>query len=119
MGGWISVIAGLIATIVLYGTGFQYLFGFAIIMTIACFWTFGIMHNYAIRSAKDRHDRTLGIMKLEGKSEQEINEFDNRIIKLSPNDLDVVPDRLAFINLIFSITSYVVLLIAIYLKVVR
>ena len=76
MGGWISVIASLIATILLYGTGHSYLFFFAILITIACFLTFGIMHNYATSSAKSRHDRILENMKLEGRAEEEITSFD-------------------------------------------
>src|SRR3990170_1911532 len=119
MGGWISVIASLIATILLYGTGHLYLFIFAILVTVACFWTFGIMHNYAISSAKARHDRILENMKLEGRSEEETTAFDNRIIRLSPHDVNVVPDKLAFIDMIISITGYVLLLIAIYFKYMR
>src|SRR3990170_4456684 len=98
MGGWISVIESLIATILLYGTGHLYLFIFA------------------ISSAKSRHDRILENMKLEGRSEEEITAFDNRIINTSPHDVNTVPDKLAFINMIMSITGYVLLLIAIYLK---
>jgi hypothetical protein len=116
MGGWISVIASLIATILLYGTGHLYLFIFAILITIACFWTFGIMHNYATNSAKSRHDRILENMKLEGRSEEEITASDSRIISSSPHDVNAVPDKLAFINMIISITGYGLLLIAIYLK---
>jgi hypothetical protein len=119
MGGWISVLASLIATILLYGTGHLYLFVFAILITIACFWTFGIMHNFAISSAKVRHDRISENMKFEGRSEEEVTAFDNRIIRLSPHDANVVPDKLAFINMIISITGYVLLLIAIYLKYIR
>ena len=119
MGGWISVIASLIATILLYGTGHLYLFVFAILITITCFYTFGIMHNYAISSAKVRHERILKNMKLEGRSQEKITAFDNRIIELGPHDANIVPDKLAFINLITSITGYVLLLIAIYLKYIR
>jgi hypothetical protein len=119
MGGWISVIASLIATILLYGTGHLYFFIFAILITIACFWTFGIMHNYAINSAKYRHDRIVENMKLEGRSEEEITAFDSRIISPSPHDVTAVPDKLSVINMIISITGYVLLLIAIYLKYIK
>jgi hypothetical protein len=119
MGGWISVIASLIATILLYGTGYLYLFIFAILITIACFWAFGIMHNYATSSVKSRHERILENMQLEGRSEEEITAFDSRIISPSPHDVNAVPDNLAFINMIISITGYVLLLIAIYLKYIR
>jgi hypothetical protein len=119
MGGWISVIASLIATILLYGTGHLYLFIFAILITIICFWTFGIMHNYVISSAKSRHDRILKNMKFEGRTEEEITAFDNGIITPSPNDVNGVPDKLAFINMIISITGYVLLPIAIYIKFIK
>ncbi|MFQ5787405.1 MAG: hypothetical protein ACE5H1_05435 [Thermodesulfobacteriota bacterium] len=119
MGGWISVIASLIATILLYGTGHSYLFFFAVLITIACFWTFGIMHNYATSSAKSRHDRILENMKLEERSEEEITAFDNRFISPSTHDVNAIPDKLAFINMIISITGYVLLLVAIYLKYIR
>lgn len=119
MGGWISVSASLIATILLYGTGHSYLFIVAILITIACFLTFGIMHNYATNAAKVRHDRILENMKLEERPEEGIAAFDNRIINPSPQDVDIVPDKLAFINMIVSITGYILLLIAIYLKYIK
>ena len=119
MGGWISVIASLMATILLYGTGHLYLFIFAILITIACFWTFGIMRNYAASSAKSRHDRILENMKLERRSKEEIAAFDNRIISPSPQDVNAVPDKLAFVNMIISVIGYILLLMAIYLKYIR
>ena len=119
MGGWISVISSLIATILLYGTGHLYLFIFSILITIACFWSFGIMHNYAVTSAKSRHDRVLENMKLDGRSEAEIATYDNRIISPSTHDVNAVPDKLAFVNMLISIVGYILLLIAIYLKCIR
>lgn len=119
MGGWISVISSLLAAILLYGTGPSYLFIFAILITIACFWTFGIMHNYAINSAKSRHDRILENMRIEGRSEKEITAFDNRIIKPALDDVSAVPDKLAFVNVIVSITGYILLLLAVYFKYIR
>ena len=77
------------------------------------------MHNYAICSAKMRHERTLENMKLEGRPEEDIAAFDNRIIRTSPHDVNVVPDKLAFINMIASITGYIFLFIAIYLKYIK
>jgi len=119
MGGWISVVAGLLAAIFLYGTASSYLFLFAILITIANFWSFGIMHNYAINSAKSRHDRILENMKFEGRSSEEITAFDNKIIRPSPHDVNAVPNKLAFINMIASIIGYVLLLLAVYFKYVR
>lgn len=119
MGGWLSVISSLLAAILLYGTGPLYLFIFAILITIACFWTFGIMHNYAINSAKSRHDRILENMRLEGRSEEEIAAFDNRIIRPSSHDVSAVPDKLAFVNMIVSIIGYILLLLAVYFKYIK
>lgn len=119
MGGLISVLACSIASILLYSTGPLYLFIFAILISIVCLWTFGIMHNYATKSAKSRHDRILKNMKIEGRSEEELAAFDNKVINPSPHDVNAVPDKLAFMNMLASITGYILLLLAVYFKYIR
>jgi hypothetical protein len=52
--GWLSVLVGIAAAILLYGTGHGILFALAIASSAGCFWSWGIMHNYATNAAKKR-----------------------------------------------------------------
>lgn len=52
--GWLSVLVGIVAAVLLYGTGHGILFAFAVASAAGCFWSWGIMHNYATNAAKKR-----------------------------------------------------------------
>jgi hypothetical protein len=116
MGGFISVLISALAAILLYGTGHSILFILAILITIACVWTWGIMHNYATSSGEVKHDRILQNMKLEGRSVDEIRRFDERIISPTAHDVDAVPDKLAFINMVSTIIGFILLITSIYFR---
>ncbi len=53
MGGWVSVIVSLIAIWLLWDDGWI-LLSLSIFIGLVNFWSFGIMHNYAIESSKRR-----------------------------------------------------------------
>jgi hypothetical protein len=52
--GWLSALVGIAAAVLLYGTGHEILFALAIASVAGCFWSWGIMHNYATNTAKKR-----------------------------------------------------------------
>ena len=116
MGGFISVAISSIAAFIFYSTGYSILLILSILITIICFWTWGVMHNYATLSAKARHDRIMESMKSEGKSAKEIEEFDLKIISPTIHDINTVPDKLTNINMLFSFLGVILLIIALYLK---
>lgn len=52
--GWLSVLVGIVAAVLLYGTGHGILFALATASAAGCVWSWGIMHNYATNAAKNR-----------------------------------------------------------------
>ena len=52
--GWLSVLVAIVAVVLLYGTEHGILFALAIACAAGCFWSWGIMHNYATNAAKKR-----------------------------------------------------------------
>lgn len=97
--GWLSVLISVIAGVLLYGTGRIVLLTLAIISAIGCFWSWGVMHNYATGLAKRRKDYRGGfydITKGEAKS---------------------VPNWITWINMGFSLLSFILLIIGIFMKI--
>ncbi len=110
MGGLISVIIAILASIAFYGTGHPILFGISIITVILCFWSWGVMHNYAIKSAKTRWDRMRENMILEARPQENIDCIDNTPIHIASADVNAVPDWLARLNMIFTFIGVVLLI---------
>ena len=54
MGGLISVILSVLAAIAFYGTGHSLSFWLCVVIVVLSFWSWGVMHNYAMNSAKAR-----------------------------------------------------------------
>ncbi len=54
--GMVPVVIGAVASFLLRGQGIG--FWFAVLATIAAFWSFGIMHNFAYRASHERLERT-------------------------------------------------------------
>lgn len=105
MGGLISVIISVLAAFAFYGTGHPLLFGLCLVIVILSFWSWGIMHNYALNSANARWDRIRENMIREGRSSEEIDNLDSAPIHLSEADVDVVPDWLATLNLLATLAG--------------
>ncbi|MEW6172856.1 MAG: hypothetical protein AB1510_07270 [Bacillota bacterium] len=103
MGGLISVIISVLAAIAFYGTGHPLLFWLCVVIVVLSFWSWGVMHNYAMNSAKARWDRIRDNMIREGRSPEEIDRLDNTPIHLSKADVNVVPDWLATVNMLVTL----------------
>jgi hypothetical protein len=50
--GWLSPLPGAVASRLLYRGGHSTLMWLAILSTIGSFWSWGIMHNFAVEEAK-------------------------------------------------------------------
>ncbi len=57
--GWLNVLLSAFASVLLYDTGHAVLLVLAIGATIGCFWSWGIMHNFATEAAKQRLSKSL------------------------------------------------------------
>lgn len=90
--GWLSVLFSGVAAFLLFKTGHTILMVIAIVSAVGCFWSWGIMHNYATEAAKRRPDYTGGFY-----------DITNREAK-------AVPDWVATLNMIFALVGVVLLI---------
>lgn len=109
MGGLVNFAVCVIAAVAFYGTGHPILFSLSVVTAIVSFWSWGIMHNHATRSAKRRHDLILEMMRAEGRSEDEIQQLDARLINPESADTQAVPDWLVWVNMVATLTGFVLL----------
>lgn len=94
--GWLSVGVAIAGAIFAYLNGDFALAWGAGALALLAFWTYGVMHNYAVESAKRRRDYAGGFA-----------DFDAA-------DLDAVPDWIALINMVTTIAAAVVTAVSAY-----
>lgn len=116
MGGKINLIIGIITTLILFWIDSK-LIWVSLGITILIFWSFGVMQNFALNSARERWELIIENKGHEGDSREEIERVKNLPIHIINRDLKAVPDWLATLNMIFSLAIYVLLIVAI-IKVV-
>lgn len=75
--------------VLMYKTGHSFLMVLAIIAAVGCFWSWGIMHNYATELAKHRKSYTGGF-------------YD-----ITPGEAQSVPELVAGINMGFSLAGLI------------
>jgi hypothetical protein len=90
--GWLSVLLSGIAASLLFKTGHPVLMILAIIATIGCFWSWGMMHNFATKSAKRRRN------------------YGGGFYDIMPQEAEGVPDWIARINMGFSLIGLLLLI---------
>ena len=93
--GWLPVLLAGAAAYLLYESGHFVLFTLAVLAAIGCFWSWGIMHNYATDATHQRPTYRGGF--------NDITEAETA----------AVPNRIAKINLGFSLAALVLLVTAI------
>jgi hypothetical protein len=93
----------------LYGTGHPILFWLAVVTAAISFWTLGVMHNYAMNSAKLRNDRLAENMTAEGRRREEVARVKSRTIVIGPGDLDAVPNGLALVDMVATVAGVALL----------
>ena len=96
--GWISVICASIGAWLFYQSQNDWLFWFTIGAGVLAFWSYGVMHNYAIEVAKKRQG------------------FNGRFYDIAPHEADAVPNWIAMINMLSSIICFVLFGVAIFVS---
>lgn len=112
MGGLINLIIGILTTLIYYWID-STLIWLSLGTTILIFWSFGVMHNFAMNSARERRKIIVENKVYEGATHAEIERVENLPIHISSGDLNIVPNWLTHLNMIFSLTIYVLLIVAI------
>lgn len=95
---WLSVVIAVIACVLLYGTGHPILLGVAIFSVVIGVCSWGIMHNFAQKIARNRSNYT--------------GEF----YDITENEAEDVPDWITFINMVVSFLGLVMLIIGIVIR---
>lgn len=107
MGGFVGVIVCVAGAAMLYETGHPVLFWLAVSVSIVSIWTLGIMHNYALNSARIRNEMLASNMAHDGRSKEDVEKVKDRIIRLGPRDLDTVPNGLAMVDMLATIVGFI------------
>ncbi len=95
--GWLGPLLGIIALYLFYIKENIFLLIVAIIVTIICFWSWGIMHNYAVKEATRRRN------------------YSGKFYDIEEDDLYIVPDWLTFINMISTIGNLALLIVSLFM----
>ncbi len=93
--GWLSVLISVLAAILFFTLGKMVLMILAILVAIGCYWSYGIMHNYAFKTASKRLD------------------FSGKFYDIELEEAQSVPDWIAWINLFATIIGLVLLVVSI------
>ena len=99
--GWLSVLLAGLAAFLLFKAGHTVLMILAIVAAVGCFWSWGIMHNYATEAAKRRSNYTGGFYDITNREAQ------------------AVPDWISTANMLFSLAALVLLNVGIVMMVRR
>ena len=97
--GWLSVLLSGVAAFLLFKTGHTVLMVLAIVAAVGCFWSWGIMHNYATDVAKRKSNYTGGF-------------YD-----ITHREAQAVPDWISMVNMLFSLAGLVLLITGIVMMV--
>lgn len=62
--GWLSILLSAAASYLFFASGHTLLMVLALATAVGCFWSWGVMHNYATDAAKHRRDYTGGGLRL-------------------------------------------------------
>lgn len=112
MGGKITIGLGIVATIMFNYIGAT-LFWVTLGAAVLTFWSVGVMHNFAMDSARARRMEMIQNMIFDRADDNEISRIKRLPINISA-DLGAVPNWLTWLNMIFSIATSVLFAIAIY-----
>jgi hypothetical protein len=97
--GWIGVLLGSLAAIIFFFVSNHIMLCIiALLITMGCFWSWGVMHNYATEMAKRRLNYT------------------GQFFDITPEDTHAVPDWITRINMAFTIGAIIIFLLSIFEK---
>lgn len=87
--GWFGPVLGGVAALILWGMEQTVLMALAIFSSIGCFWSWGIMHNFATEVAKRRSNYT------------------GSFSDITSKEADSVPNWIAGLNIGFTVASLI------------
>lgn len=96
--GWLPVLVALVASGLLYDTGHPVLLTLSIVAAIGCFWSWGIMHNFATEAASRRSN------------------YSGRFDDITEEEADSVPNWITYLNFGFSVPALLLLIAAIVMR---
>ena len=99
--GWLSVVISGIGAFLFFKTDHTVLMVLSIITAAGCFWSWGIMHNYATEASKRRSNYTGGF-------------YD-----ITDQEAEHVPDWITLANMILSFAGLVLLITAIVFVILK
>jgi len=99
--GWLSVVICALAAYTQYKLDHTALMILAIIAAVGSFWSWGIMHNYAVEAARRRLSYT------------------GRFYDFTEGEVESVPNWITLINMIFSLGGLVLLIVGVIMIPVR
>ena len=103
--GWFSSLIYVVPIYLLYNTGHPVLWALTIVNAIVNFWSYGVMHNYAVRQSLRGIKRLRENLAFDGTLDVEKErELDRLKLKSNP---DAVPDWLAGINILSTLVGLV------------
>ncbi len=108
--GWLHFAICLCAAVLLYRPGPGFLFWIAVAVAVVNFWSFGVMHNFAMSYKKRRMDLLIENMKCEGRPREDWERLERLPIRLSPHDAEAAPDTVTTVNLITSLGGVALLI---------
>jgi len=95
--------------LVFYGTSHSFLFWLSVSVGILGFWSFGVMHNFAMASAKSRYDRLAVNMFAEGRSAEDVARLDALIVRPNNADIEAVPSWITLVDMAAAAAALVLL----------
>ncbi len=113
--GWFSVLICVISIFFLYITNHLVLCILATINTVLNFWSFGVMHNYAIEVRREKVQRLRDNLKAEGRLDDEAEERIYQYQRKIPLNPQAIPNWLAKIDLASSIFGFGLFIYGIFL----
>ena len=93
--GWLTILPPSVAVYLLFKTGHTVLMVIAIINCVGCFWSLGVMLNYATDLAKQRLT------------------YSNGFYDITKREANAVPNWITVVQMIFSLAGLVLLIIGI------
>lgn len=111
--GWLSFLICAFPLYLLYNTGHRVLWILALGNAIANFWSYGVMHNYAVESSAERIKNIKRNLALEGRLDKEKQQQVDRL-KLTVN-LKAVPNWLSTVNMVSVLIGLVFFIYGIWL----
>jgi hypothetical protein len=94
--GWIGVLLGLIGAIISFLSSYYTVAVLCLVSSVGCFWSYGVMHNYATNMAKQRAS------------------YSGRFYDITPDETRAAPDWITRINIAFTATATIFFLLSIF-----